>query len=65
MPCQKPGCAGKVKETIGRLRTSPTVRCPTCKTEFKVNAADLDRDLRSVQKRIDDLGRQLTKTFKT
>lgn len=62
--CPKDGCSGKVNATLGKLRRSPTVRCPKCQSEIKIDARELDDGMRSVQRRLDDLARKLNRVFR-
>lgn len=59
--CPNKGCSGKVEGTIGTFRKSPTVRCPKCKSDFKVDAAELEKSLKSVDKSLKDFQNKLRK----
>ena len=45
----------KVKKTIGELRRSPTFNCPQCGQPIEINGAELDRDIRKIERDLDDL----------
>lgn len=53
-----PLCAARVATTLGRARRSPTVRCPRGHS-IRVEASQLDRELRKTDRAFDDLRRTL------
>lgn len=59
-----PHCSHKVRETLGRLRKSPTLVCPKCRGSITVDGADLDKQLRGVDKQLGNFSRRISKTFK-
>jgi hypothetical protein len=52
--CQHEGCKRKIKTTIGALRRNPTLRC-SAGHATKVNAKDLDKEIRKVEQSTDKL----------
>jgi len=46
-------CGANVTSTIGKLRHSPTLRCPKCGATIQVDGSDLDRSVRSADRAFD------------
>jgi hypothetical protein len=53
-----PGCDAPVKITLGEARRSPTMRCPNGHT-IDIDASDLDRKTKEVERAMRDLDRTL------
>lgn len=49
-----PACGASISATIGQARKSPTVRCRNGH-DVKLNASDLDKGIRDVEKGLDGL----------
>ncbi len=60
--CQS--CGKKIAEKLGRLQRDPQLTCPHCKGVTTVDAAKLRAVIQTLQKSLDDLGRNLRRTFK-
>jgi endogenous inhibitor of DNA gyrase (YacG/DUF329 family) len=58
LPC--PNCKRKLTQTIGRLKNNPTIRCPGCQTDIKIEASQL----RAAIARIDASLKKLGDSFK-
>ncbi|RYE43832.1 MAG: hypothetical protein EOP24_26675 [Hyphomicrobiales bacterium] len=57
-----PKCARKIKESLGRLKNNPLLRCPGCGTEIQINAngpKGLAPGLKKVDNAMADLKRSL------
>ena len=62
-----PECTKSFTETIGKLKTSPKIKCRYCGITISIDAKDLVRDLRTVDKEFKGLEKSiadLNKTFK-
>jgi len=65
VPC--PNCGKKIKQKLGGLKNSPTIRCPGCGSSIKLDASGpkgAAKSLQQVEKGIDDLRRTLRKLGK-
>lgn len=62
IPC--PHCGHKAKEAISRLKRDPHLTCGACGKGYDVEASSLRDALKSVDKSLADLGRQLGKLGK-
>ncbi|GGZ83171.1 hypothetical protein GCM10007161_13290 [Ignatzschineria indica] len=61
IPC--PDCSHKISETIGNLKKNPTLECPVCGFQFKVNADELKESIKSAEMMLNQLRGSL-KNFK-
>lgn len=59
-----PSCGKKFGEKIGRVKHSPTLDCPGCRRQIKLEAHELRRSIDAIQKSLDKLGRSLGKLGK-
>ena len=50
IPC--PGCGEKTEQTIATLQLSPRLRCPNCRTLFKVDFRKLAEKLKQATPKI-------------
>lgn len=57
LPC--PHCQRKLSQTIGKIKTNPTLRCPNCGQTFSVDANQFRTEIAKVEKALADLGRTL------
>jgi uncharacterized Zn finger protein len=57
IPC--PNCSRKRSETIGKIKTNPTLRCVSCGKEFKVDARQFTTEFAKVEKALADLQRTI------
>lgn len=62
VPC--PHCGRKLKERIGKLKTSPHLTCPGCGGGIDVNARQLKTATEKVDKQLADLKRSLGRVSK-
>lgn len=58
-PC--PDCRNKVTETIGKLKTNPTLTCNACRKDFTVNANELRVGIQGIEKAFADLQRAMSR----
>lgn len=56
-----PHCRKELKQSIGRLKMNPKVRCPACGQDIQIKADQLRRAADAAQKQIDALGKALGK----
>jgi uncharacterized Zn finger protein len=54
-----PSCSRKFTERLGKLKTEPTLGCPSCGQSIKIDAAGLVGSLKEVDKSLADLERSL------
>ena len=62
-----PKCSRKFKESLGRLKNNPLLRCPGCGSDIQINAngkGGLTEGLKSVDKSIADFKTTLKKIGK-
>lgn len=52
-----PHCGEKSKETIGRLKHSPTLECAACKNLIKIDADEMRQIVDSLQAQLDKIAR--------
>lgn len=57
IPC--PHCGHQLGETLGKLKTNPTLVCPSCKGSTEVDATDLRSKIAGIEKQLADLGKSL------
>ena len=50
-----PKCRKSINETIGKLKTSPKLKCLSCKATIDVDANDLADGLRKIDKSIESM----------
>lgn len=53
-----PHCQRKLSQTIGKIKTNPTLRCPACGQDFRVNASQFKAQFAKVEKALADLTRK-------
>ncbi|UEP31270.1 MULTISPECIES: hypothetical protein [unclassified Burkholderia] len=56
-----PKCNKKVSETLGRLKRDPTLTCPSCKSDIRIDASQFRETERALNKQIEDLKKSLGK----
>ena len=62
IPC--PNCGRKLRELVGKLKTSPKLTCRHCSTAFDVNAKQFKAATEKVDKSLADLQRKIGRAFK-
>lgn len=50
-----PECGHGLRETVGKLKTSPKIQCPACKVTIAIDANELASAVGELDKSIDDL----------
>lgn len=61
IPCS--ACGKKIKETLGRLQSNPTLTC-TCGATTKVDSTGFNQGLADINKSLDGFGKSLGKLGK-
>lgn len=61
IPCSD--CSHKIPETIGNLKKSPTLECPVCRFQFKVNADEFKETIEAAESTLNQF-RVSLKNFK-
>lgn len=61
IPIECPQCQHQTQQTIGRLRRNPQITCPRCSSAFRIDATDLDKKIRSIER---EIAKTLQKTIK-
>lgn len=62
IPC--PGCGHKISETVGKLKTNPTLVCPACKRPIAIKAEGLAAGLKQAEDAVADFKRTLSRLGK-
>ncbi len=57
IPC--PGCGRKVKKTVGWIQTHSDYACPGCGTPIHLDASQFRREMRKVDRSLDDFKRTI------
>lgn len=62
LPC--PHCSRKLRETIGKIKTNPILRCRQCGKDFQVNAEQFTAKFAKVEKALANMQRSLRRLGK-
>lgn len=62
IPC--PHCSRKASQTIGKLKTNPNLVCSGCRKPFRVEANQLNTELRKAEQALAKLQRSLSRLGK-
>ncbi len=57
IPC--PHCRRQRSETVAKLRLNPNLTCQSCGANFKIDATDLSRAAKEIDKQLADMKRSL------
>jgi hypothetical protein len=52
-----------VSVTLGEMRQSALVTCPTCRATIQLEGDQFDRQMREAEKSVEDFGKRLTRRF--
>ncbi|PRG29270.1 hypothetical protein C6T62_24285 [Burkholderia multivorans] len=56
-----PKCSKKISETLGRLKRDPTLTCPVCKSDIRIEASQFRDAERAIKKELDSIRKSLGK----
>ena len=59
VPFECPRCGNSLPQTIGHLKTNPTIECPGCGATTEVDARNLARADREANEAIDDVNKSI------
>lgn len=57
VPC--PQCGHKIRESVQRLRRSPKLYCPSCRSHITVDARQFDTGIRKAEKSLENFAKEL------
>ena len=58
-PFECPRCGKSLPQTIGYLKTNPTIECPRCGASTEIDAKDLARADREANEAVNDLTKSI------